>query len=89
MANVPKAGAFIHVLVQPPLTGGQVELLHQADESGVKGPKEGDGALQGLERHEGIRREASVELIEATGEEGEEAGDGVGAGPHGAGGRSE
>lgn len=86
MADIPKAGTFVHVLIEPSLAGGQAELLHQADELGVKGSEEGDGSLQDMERHEGVRREAAVELIEAGGEKREEAADGVGRRSHGGGG---
>ncbi|RZS15054.1 hypothetical protein BHM03_00046835 [Ensete ventricosum] len=63
MADVPKAGAFVHVFVEPLATDREVELLHQVGELGVERPEQARGAVEELEGHEGVGREGAVEIV--------------------------
>ncbi|THU56370.1 hypothetical protein C4D60_Mb11t16560 [Musa balbisiana] len=89
MADVPKAGAFVHVLVKPLPTDREVELRHQVGELGVERPEQARGAVEELEGHEGVGREGTVEVVEAMGEEAEETIDRAGRRLHGGEGSSE
>lgn len=83
MARVPHAGALVHVLVEPLFTGRQMELLDQAHELRVDGPKQRDAALQERDRHKVGRRKTATKVIDAMGEEGVETVDGATRGLHG------
>lgn len=48
VADFPNSGALVHVLVQPFVAGGEVELLDQAGEAGVDSTEEGDDPLEEL-----------------------------------------
>lgn len=79
VADLPYSGALVHVLVQPFVAGGEVELLDQAGEAGVDGTEEGDDPLEELRRHEALGLEHPVQIVQAVGEEGVEAIDGGGS----------
>lgn len=79
IADLPYSGALVHVLVQPFVAGGEVELLDQAGEAGVDGTEEGDDPLEELRRHEALGLEHPVQIVQAVGEEGVEAIDGGGS----------
>lgn len=81
-AGVPQPGALVHVLVQPLIANGEVEVLDQDGELAVGGAEEGDDPLQELGGHEGVGGEAAVEVVEAPGQEVVEAIDGAGRRVH-------
>lgn len=76
MADLPEAGALVHVLVEPLVSDGEVELLDQVRQLGVEGPEERDDPLEELERHEAVRCEGPLELVEPAGQVRVEATDG-------------
>lgn len=71
--GVPKAGAFVHVFVEPFAAAGEVEVADEVGEVGVEGAEERYRALQEGRRHGGAE---ALEVVEAVGEEGVEAMDG-------------
>lgn len=83
VADIQQSRALVHVLVEPPLADREVKLLHQVGQPGVEGPEERHRPLEELERHEGVRRKGLIKVVDAMGEEGEEAVDGVGRTLHG------
>lgn len=64
LAGVPEAGGLVHVLVQPPLAGREVEALHHVEKLGVEGAEEGGGLLEEGSREARVR--AAVEGVEAV-----------------------
>lgn len=75
MAGLPQPRALVHVLVQPLVAGGEMELVHQAGEPGVDGPEKANDPLEELRRHEALRLKQTVEVVEAVGEKGVEGTD--------------
>lgn len=84
VAGVPELGTLVHVLVEPLVADGKVELLHEEGEAGVERPEQGQRPLQELDRHGpagGVRGgggdEAPLEFVDPPGEERVEAVDGA------------
>nr|GMD78030.1 hypothetical protein BHM03_00046835 [Ipomoea batatas] len=63
MADFPKLGALIHVLIKPLLPHRQVELLNKKNEVRVKGSQEGQSPLQELDGHEIGGQENTFQII--------------------------
>lgn len=62
----PKAGAFVHVFVEPFVAPREVELVHEMREVRMQRAEERHCALQELHRHEGVEGEGAVEVVEAV-----------------------
>lgn len=73
----PKAGAFVHVFVEPFVAPREMELVDEKREVRMEGAEKRHCALEELHRHEGMEGEGAVEVVETVCEEGVEAIDGA------------
>lgn len=60
MAGFPEPGAFIHVLIKPFLSCGQVKFLDQNGQLGIGKLERGEYLLEELEGHEVVGEERLV-----------------------------
>lgn len=49
MAGLPELGALVHVLIEPLVADGKVELLDEESQLGVEGSKERESSLEELD----------------------------------------
>lgn len=78
LAGFPKAGAFVHVLVEPLTADGEVQALAELDELRVESSEKREDFLEEVKGHEVGREERVVEVVELVGEELVEAMEGGG-----------
>ena len=52
MRGLPELGGLVHVLVEPLVAEGEVELVDEEGELGVEGTEEGEDLLEELEGDE-------------------------------------
>lgn len=54
MGGFPELGGLVHVLVEPLVAEGEVELVDEEGELGVEGTEEGEDLLEELEGDEAV-----------------------------------
>lgn len=69
LADFPKLGTLIHVLIKPFFTNRQVEFLNQKGQLTVGGSQKGQDSLEELKRQEVVRQIHAFKIIDPSSQE--------------------
>ncbi|KAL6964382.1 hypothetical protein U1Q18_035437, partial [Sarracenia purpurea var. burkii] len=66
VTGLPQPGALVHVLIEPFISDGEVELVNENGELGVEGAEGGKEAVVEVDGHGVVGGEGTVEIIQAS-----------------------